>query len=422
MKILWIVNEFFPVVSKKLDKPHSLYGGWTFGLAERLKTEKNIELSVVTADLDCELDDYKEENIRYFVLKSSKPKTQYDARLEPQWNKLIAKIKPDVVHIHGTEFAHGLALMKNNTELNYIISIQGLVSIYSKYFYGGITLKDILKTATIRDWLRWDTLIQGRNRYKKRGKNEVEYIKSTNAVMGRTDWDFAHTKAINPAVNYYFGNETLRYEFYTAKKWEPTKLDNHIIFLSQASNPLKGLQQVIKALPAIKIDFPNIAVRIAGGNILNRSTLKKRVLFTGFGNYIYKLAKKLDVLDNITFIGSLTANQMIEEYQNASLFVCPSSIENSPNSVGEAQIIGTPCVASYVGGNHNLITHDESGLLYRFEEYNLLAFSVVKLLKNKKMAKVLSSNGQKVASLRHNPEVNITQLLATYKDIKEKTE
>ena len=54
--------------------------------------------------------------------------------------------------------------------------------------------------------------------------------------------------------------------------------------------------------------------------------------------------------DKVSFLGPLNAEQMKAEYLRSNVFLCPSSIENSPNSLGEAQMLGVPCVASYVGG------------------------------------------------------------------------
>lgn len=414
MKILWIVNEFFPAVSKKLNQPISLYGGWTFGLAEKLKDFKNLDLHVATVAKNFQLNDYHVEGITYHILESKVNKTKYDKSLETQWSKLTDVLKPDVVHIHGTEFAHGLALMRVRPNLNYLVSIQGLVSVYANYYYAGISKKDILRYATFRDWVRWDTLIHGKKNYIARGKNEREYIQRTQAVMGRTDWDKAHTKAINPSVNYYFGNETLRNEFYTDETWNVANLKKQTIFLSQASSPVKGLHQVIKAVALLKDKFPNLSVEIAGGNILDRSSMEKRIKFTGFANYIYNLAKKNDVLSRFKFIGSLTADQMRNQYLSSSIFVCPSSIENSPNSIGEAQLLGVPVISSYVGGIQNMIEHNQTGFLYRFEEVELLAYLISDLLTNPNKARNVGLNGVSVAKTRHNGKINREQLISAY--------
>ena len=86
------------------------------------------------------------------------------------------------------------------------------------------------------------------------------------------------------------------------------------------------------------------------------------------------------------FTGSLREDQMIAEYLNAHLFICPSSIENSPNSLGEAQLLGVPVIASYVGGVPDMVTHGETGLLYRFEEVEMLAEGIRNLFMNMALA------------------------------------
>ena len=108
---------------------------------------------------------------------------------------------------------------------------------------------------------------------------------------------------------------------------------------------------------------------------------------------------------------------MINEYQNAHIFICPSSIENSPNSVGEAQIIGVPTIASYVGGIPDMIEHGKTGLLYRFEEIEMLAHFIRTIFINKELALQLSKNGIIAAEKRHNREEVTKSYLDLYKDI-----
>ena len=67
--------------------------------------------------------------------------------------------------------------------------------------------------------------------------------------------------------------------------------------------------------------------------------------------------------------------------------MCSSDL--SPNSVGEAQLIGTPCIASYTGGIMDMITDNETGFLYRYEEIALLAQRVCELFENSKLCEKL---------------------------------
>ena len=55
----------------------------------------------------------------------------------------------------------------------------------------------------------------------------------------------------------------------------------------------------------------------------------------------------------------------------------------SPNSVGEAMILGTPVVSSDVGGVKNMLTHNEEGFLYQHDAPYMLAFYVMELFENK---------------------------------------
>jgi glycosyltransferase involved in cell wall biosynthesis len=78
------------------------------------------------------------------------------------------------------------------------------------------------------------------------------------------------------------------------------------------------------------------------------------------------------VINNINFLGILSEEDIIREFQNCNIFICPSSIENSPNSLGEAQLIGIPTISAYVGGIPDMVIHNYSGLLYRYEEIEIL--------------------------------------------------
>ena len=122
------------------------------------------------------------------------------------------------------------------------------------------------------------------------------------------------------------------------------------MFLSQSERTIKGLHLVLKAVTYLKNDFPNIQIRVAGRDLTKVNSFKDRLKLTGYGSYIKKLIKKFDLANNIIFTGTLNESEIIKEFQKAHIFLCPSSIENSPNSLGEAQLIGTPIIALMLEG------------------------------------------------------------------------
>ncbi|MFC4220509.1 glycosyltransferase family 4 protein [Flagellimonas marina] len=418
MKVLWITNTVFPDLAVAIGQKPPVVGGWMYGLAKSLSESKNIKLYVATTRNAVKDDEKTLNNITYFHLLGQKSMNQYDPSLEAKWRNIADKIKPDIVHIHGTEYAHGLALMNACPKLNYTISIQGLISVYSRYFLANLSPKDLRKSLSLRDVLKGQTLKQEEQEFFKRGKDiELNYLSKVEHVIGRTQWDNAHCKIVNPKVKYHFCNESLRDSFYYAKLWEPKDNGAPVLFLSQASRPLKGLHQVLHAIYLLKDQYPNIQLRIAGGNIVRSESLKQRLSISGYGKYIRGLISKYEIEDQITFTGPLDEEGMINEYVGSDMFICPSSIENSPNSLGEAQLLGVPVIASYVGGVSDMLSHEETGLLYRFEEVEMLAIYIKRLLEDKSLALKLGRNGHEAAKIRHNRQTNLEQLLSIYRSI-----
>lgn len=414
MNILWITNILFPEVSAKLTGQRDLKatGGWLLGAAKMLEQIEDLSLSVAAVSpLVRKLEVVKGEKITYYVLPYGKGNHTYNKDYEPLWKEINTIAKPDVVHLHGTEYTHGLAYIKACGSDNVVVSIQGMKSVYYYYYYYGLTKWNIYTHITFRDIIK-GSIVKGQHDFKKQGEYEKEIIRSVKHIIGRTSWDRANVWAINPKAKYHFCNETLRSEFYDGSRWSYDSCRKYTIFLSQAGYPIKGLHQVLKALPIVLQHYPDTQVRIAGNDVTNDKGLRNRLRFTGYGSIIKSLIKKYHIKEHITFTGSLNAEEMKQEYLNCNVFVCPSSIENSPNSLGEAQILGTPVVASYVGGVPDMMKGDEEHL-YRFEEVNMLA---------EKICRVFATEDRQVdmvevAKLRHNQKLNATRLIEIYKTI-----
>jgi glycosyltransferase involved in cell wall biosynthesis len=414
MKVLWISNVLFPDVCKELNIIPPVVCGWMqSGASFLIKHNPDIKLAVASLYNGKELKYVDKYDISYFLIPKAGDNQSYNSKLEKYFNEINLNFKPDIIHIHGTEYPHSLAWVKACGSNNVVVSIQGLVSLYPKYYFGGILESDVIKNISLRDYIRNDSLINQQIRMKQRGEYEIDLLKSVKHIIGRTSWDSSNTWAINPLATYYFCNETLRTNFYK-KRWDLTKCQKYSIFLSQAHYPIKGIQQLIQALPIILKFFPQTIVYVSGNDIINKPWYRKN----GFTVYLENLMKQTQVpKEKFIFLGLLNENQMIEQYTSAHVFLCPSMIENSPNSVGEAQLLGTPCVASYVGGTMDMMKDGETGLLYRFEEIALLARQICRIFSNDELAISLSEKAHNLASLRHDKIKNASQLDSIYKQI-----
>ena len=142
-----------------------------------------------------------------------------------------------------------------------------------------------------------------------------------------------------------------------------------------------------------------------------------KLKLSGYGKLLKTMIKEYSLKQCVFFTGGLNADQMAHHYKTANVFICPSSIENSPNSLGEAQLVGTPSVASFVGGNPDFVTHEESGLLYRFEEYEMLAYYISRIFEDDNLAIKLSKGGRNIALNRHNRKMNTETLISIYNKV-----
>jgi len=418
MKVLWITNVLFPDVCAELKIEVPVVGGWMHSGAVMLQNNNHsIQLAVASLYTGTELRCIDKYDITYYLIPSNGGNQNYNHNLETYYKEIHENFKPDIIHIHGSEYPHSLAYVKACGEANVVVSIQGLVSICAKHYLGGIPEKNIKKNISIRDVIRNDSLLQQHKKMEQRGVYEIELLKEVKYVIGRTSWDLSNIWAINPSATYYFCNETLRSSFYK-KQWNIDNCQKYSIFLSQAHYPIKGIQQVIKALPIILEHFPKTKVYVAGNNFITIPWYRKN----GFAKYLEKLMQKNQVLKStFIFLGSLNEYQMLEQYVSAHIFLCPSAIENSSNSLGEAQLVGTPCVASYVGGTMDIINDGETGFLYRFEETALLAKHICTLFNDNDLANSISGKSHLEAVKRHDKYINASRLNTIYTQINHET-
>ncbi len=412
MNILWINNTTPPEADAKLggDKELKKTGGWVLGMASQLIKMPDVKLSIGSASpLVTEMTIVKGETIDYYVI----PLTDSVSSDIKNWRKVYDTVKPEVTHIHGSEYKHALTWILANGAENTVVSIQGLTSVYCEFFYEGLSQWDVIRNITPRDLIR-GTIFQGKETFRKRGEYEKELFSKVNHIIGRTSWDKTHAWAMNPNAEYHFNNEVLRGNFYKGDIWEYEKCRKHSIFVNQAGVAYKGLHQLIKALPLILRHYPDTEVYVAGFNICDKS-LKRRIMREGYGLYIMRLMKKMKVADKVHFTGPLNAEKMKEMMLNANVFVCPSAIENSPNALGEAQILGVPCVASRVGGVADMIPNDHCGRMYRFEETAELAKQICDAFDSS--TSFDNSIMRQEAMKRHAPKANAETLLDIYNDI-----
>lgn len=418
MKVLWVSMNAALYDAKKGD----LYGGigWIGALYNQLKEHKNneVELGIVSVYDH----DFKEEidEVTYYGIKSQKPsgfkkwlyyingyKNIHHLDLFSEISSVINDFKPDLIHLWGVE--NRLASVIHCKDIPVVAHLQGLLSlsIYIYYPYGTNSYTFLLERFTKREWIFFNGVVFGERLMRLRAEIEKKHLKAVSAVMGRTEWDKQVALFNNPKVRYFHVDEALRPQFYSAPTWQKERNWHFVIYTTISDTIYKGFDVVMRAAEILKeynyFDFEwNVAGIIPGSD---------------FVRWFEKIVgQKCDRL-NIRLLGRQSPEQLISGLLGSDLYVHPSYIDNSPNSLCEAQYLGIPCCATNVGGVSSLIKNKETGILVPVNAPYDMAMAIKDCHDNEVQWRTYANAGMREAQKRHSPNNILNQLLYAYKEL-----
>ena len=133
---------------------------------------------------------------------------------------------------------------------------------------------------------------------------------------------------------------------------------------------------------------------------------------------VAQAARESGVTEHIRYTGPLDAAAMRQAYLEADAFLLPSGCENSPNSLGEAMLLGLPCVASAVGGIPSMLANGTEGLLYGDAlDADALARAVLQVLHSPDGGTAMGRAARARALQTHDAARNAADLLHIYESI-----
>lgn len=90
-------------------------------------------------------------------------------------------------------------------------------------------------------------------------------------------------------------------------------------------------------------------------------------------------------------------------------------LDNSPNSLCEAQLVGIPTVASYVGGVPEMLRDGKDGYLYTFNEPLMLAEYISRIFESDNLAESFSESSYNWIRERQGQEFVVNQTIENYR-------
>ena len=389
--------------------------GWVASLQQYLEKEQDIELALAFVT-PTPLQKEKRGNTLYYPVHI--PDRSGFKKLFYYWHgykkdvfgksivnplkEVINDFAPDIIHIFGTE--SNLAYIIDEIDIPCVVHLQGLLCAVSNISYpAGTSEKDFMSITDIKEfWIRNGVIFNNR-RMKFSAEREKEHFKRCRYIIGRTQWDREIAELYNPGVQYFHVDEVLRTPFYNAEKWK-YKGGKLKIVSTLSPTIYKGFDIVLKTAKALQetgIDFEWNIIGINGNHKIIRLIEKSCGLCSA------------DL--NINYLGIKQPEEMIEALHNATIYVHPSYIDNSPNSLGEAQYLGMPTIATNVGGVPTMMNYNEKYMASPVVPHSL-AVRILALYKELKEGRYINTLST-IALERHNPSKIIEDLKSTYRTI-----
>ena len=414
---LLLVCAFMPgMLAESLGRQASVKEGWVDAAVQMLLADPSLELSLAFAAPPSGKDAQgRLSGLSWYSFPEDFGRLEdYPPKLEERAAEIIREASPELIHLFGTEYPHCLAFARAFPHPErLLVSLQGIMARCAACYRAGLPDR-VWHSATLRDRLKRDSLIRQQEKFAKRAELERSTLGLCGHAAGRTGFDQREVLSLAPGIRYHHLGETLRPVFYHRVN-EHGQAVPYSLFLSQGNYPLKGAHRLLEHLPELVERFPEVKVTIAGDRITASGTLKEKLKLSAYGKYLLELSGKSP--GRVRFTGALSAEAMKEEMEKSHVFLVPSSIENSSNSLGEAMSLGVPAVCARVGGLPDMAREGREALFYAFEEPREMLAAIERLFSEPELCREIGEAAKERAAELFSPEKNKQELRALYAEL-----
>jgi len=295
----------------------------------------------------------------------------------------LSDLQPEVIHTNDvTTLRFAAAWRRSNPKTKLVHSFGSSQSVYLYVRSGLVNGEDIIELRFPRYRHPEEAILI----------REPDYV----VVKSQLELRIAHKLyGLKNVSNLYNGVDTTFFNpDVTGERMflEKVGVESEHVIISIAgsiSKPEKGLDLVVKALPLIKEEFPDICYIIVG-----RVKPHKELEF-GTHQKLLKLIDKLDVKENVRFLGNFLPQNLAKLYKASRVFL-DSSIYGPINTANlEALACGTPVICSKSIGAGEIVSTCDAGFVV---DRNPKTWSklIVKLINDRKLAIEMGRRGSKL--------------------------
>lgn len=400
MRVLWFTGVQFPAITGDGLKR----AAWQEGIRQALEQYyPELELGIASFGSN-HYQPFQKGNAKYFnilrstpsgkirrILRAWKHKRTFDQNQIERCLSIVDEYNPDLILIWGAENPFGL--LSNQFTVPTIMSIQGVTSDIVNRLFDDFTWNEIAVEIFSKKFISGGGLFHRWWTFKRYTRIEQLIYKRCDAFEGRTTWDYKWLRRFNSKAPYFHIDSVLAAPYYESV-WAEDKAQSNVIYTTSSNASFKGAISLIKAMIELKIrGRKNIKLRLAGVN--NDSKV---------GRIIERNILEYELDGQVSLLGRITPEQIIQEIKSASAFVYSSHADNSPNSLAEAMLMGIPCVSSDVGGVPSMLENGSEGLTYPHQDFYALADKIEQILDDRDQAIKYGIAARKTALHRHDPK------------------
>ena len=413
MKVLWFSNAVITNVSTRST------GTWLQTMSSAL-SERGITLCNITqSDSVKGIERMDSNNIIQWVipiypLHNGLPSQKHIKEI----CDIVTQESPDIIHIWGMEVYWGLLSARGYLKGNVLLEIQGIKETCARVFYGGLPFREVIKTFGVREVIKPSlSLMSLRRDFVKWSKFEQEMLAAHDHISTHSDWVRAWiTQYTHKGCKIHHTQRIVRKEFLDADLWKrPDNPKEAPVVFAMSSGPdaYKGIHDALKAVALLRKEYPKVQLRIAGNFGIDKPFYRK----PGYTKYLQSLIKDLQLENNVVFLGSLNASQIVEQIHQANAMLQTSYVESYSLAVSEAMMAGVPLVVSYAGAMPELAQDRSAALFYTPSDYFTCAFRLRLIIDNKDLAEKLSITARRIAVERNVATVLGDLQISIYKEV-----
>lgn len=410
MRVLWISPNGGNFNSQNLKGT----GGWIPSLQNALSSIKDLHLAIafVNNDYDSKvvgndatyypIKREKRSNISKLIARYTNGQQKEEKSYINRFIEIIEDFKPDLIHIWGVENFYSRIAM--HTDIPCVIHIQGIAtSCVNAYMPPCFSISQLKKADSFLNCMLKRCLYNAFQQLVTRAENEIEVSKVVKYWIGRTEWDRKTIAVLSPDSTYFHCDEVLREDFFEGS-WQYKQRDKIVIQSTIADVPYKGIDIVLKTARILKELGVDFIWNVCGVGTNSRWT-----------EYC---SKKLNIVPNdvnVVLHGSVENSILKGMLLDCDVYFHSSYIDNSPNAVAEAQLLGVPAIAMNVGGLETML-QNQTGLLIQANDPFIAAYSIVEM-KREDVATRYSDSAKVEVTKRHDKEKIVCTLIENYKTI-----